>query len=36
MLIEQNLSPGIINVGDLPIPFNMVLNAVLRPLFEAF
>ena len=27
MFIEPSLSHGIINVGDLPIPFNMVLNA---------
>ena len=31
MLIEPSLSHGIINVGDLPIPFNMVLT--LQALF---
>ena len=36
MLIEQNLSHGIINVGDLPIPFNMVLNAAVLTVVVTF
>lgn len=36
MLIEENLSHGIINVGDLPIPFNMVLNAAVLTVVVTF
>ena len=36
MLIEPNLSHGIINVGDLPIPFNMVLNAAVLTVVVTF
>ena len=36
MSIEQNLSHGIINVGDLPIPFNMVLNAAVLTVVVTF
>jgi len=36
MLIQQNLSHGIINVGDLPIPFNMVLNAAVLTVVVTF
>ena len=36
MLIEANLHHGIINVGDLPIPFNMVLNAAVLTVVITF
>ena len=36
MLFEPNLSHGIINVGDLPIPFNMVLNAAVLTVVVTF
>ena len=36
MLIEPSLSHGIINVGDLPIPFNMVLNAAVLTVVVTF
>ena len=36
MLIQENLSHGIINVGDLPIPFNMVLNAAVLTVVVTF
>ena len=36
MFIEPNLSHGIINVGDLPIPFNMVLNAAVLTVVLTF
>ena len=36
MLIEPSLSHGIINVGDLPIPFNMVLNAAVFTVVVTF
>ena len=36
MLIQLNLSHGIINVGDLPIPFNMVLNAAVLTVVVTF
>ena len=36
MLIEPSLSHGIINVGDLPIPFNMVLNAAVLTVVVPF
>lgn len=36
MLNETNLSHGIINVGDLPIPFNMVLNAAVLTVVVTF
>ena len=36
MLIQQNLSHGIINVGDLPVPFNMVLNAAVLTVVVTF
>ena len=36
MLFEPNLSHGIINVGDLPIPFNMVLNAAILTVVGTF
>ncbi len=36
MFIEHSLSHGIINVGDLPIPFNMVLNAAVLTVVLTF
>ena len=36
MLIKPSLSHGIINVGDLPIPFNMVLNAAVLTVVVTF
>ena len=36
MFIEPSLSHGIINVGDLPIPFNMVLNAAVLTVVLTF
>ena len=36
MLIEPSFSHGIINVGDLPIPFNMVLNAAVLTVVLTF
>ena len=36
MLNEASLSHGIINVGDLPIPFNMVLNAAVLTVVVTF
>ena len=36
MSIKQNLSHGIINVGDLPIPFSMVLNAAVLTVVVTF
>ena len=36
MLIKPSLSHGIINVGDLPIPFNMVLNAAVLTVVITF
>ena len=36
MLNETSLSHGIINVGDLPIPFNMVLNAAVLTVVVTF
>ena len=36
MLNDTNLSHGIINVGDLPIPFNMVLNAAVLTVVITF
>ena len=36
MLFEPSLNHGIINVGDLPIPFNMVLNAAVLTVVVTF
>ena len=36
MFIEPSLSHGIINVGDLPIPFNIVLNAAVLTVVLTF
>ena len=36
MLVEPSLSHGIINVGDLPMPFNMVLNAAVLTVVVTF
>ncbi len=36
MFNEPSLSHGIINVGDLPIPFNMVLNAAVLTVVLTF
>ena len=36
MLFEPILNHGIINVGDLPIPFNMVLNAAVLTVVVTF
>ena len=36
MFIEPSLGHGIINVGDLPIPFNMVLNAAVLTVVLTF
>ena len=36
MLNEKYLSHGIINVGDLPIPFDMVLNAAVLAVVLTF
>ena len=36
MKISPQLSHGIINVGDLPIPFDMVLNAAVLVVVVTF
>ena len=36
MKLQGNLYHGIINVGDLPIPFNMVLNAAVLTIVLTF
>ena len=36
MKLQGNLYHGIINVGDLPIPFNIVLNAAVLTIVLTF